>query len=208
MEAELTRIKAQRLAHLKEHASHLKPIPFLTTNTAHISPTKMDHLNQHINRDKTVCSFMAILRDINKSIEIEAGIYEFALVTSTTRNYVDSVTPNVYTSKVDDLLQNLDPFNEDISNHTLRKAITQGHIKPQAIAFMTPQELHPERWAFLVKKLHLKEENKKNVAVTDLYECRKCKKRRCRVMELQTRSADEPMTQIITCVSCGHEMRQ
>lgn len=44
-------------------------------------------------------------------------------------------------------------------------------------------------------------------ARTDLFTCSKCKKRDCSYFELQTRSADEPMTVFVTCLTCGHRWR-
>jgi transcription elongation factor S-II len=42
---------------------------------------------------------------------------------------------------------------------------------------------------------------------TDLFTCSKCKKRDCSYFELQTRSADEPMTIFASCLVCGHRWR-
>jgi DNA-directed RNA polymerase subunit M/transcription elongation factor TFIIS len=43
---------------------------------------------------------------------------------------------------------------------------------------------------------------------TDQFKCRRCGKRECTYYELQTRSADEPMTCFISCLNCGKEWRQ
>jgi len=40
-------------------------------------------------------------------------------------------------------------------------------------------------------------------AVTDEFQCGKCKKRRCTYTQKQTRSADEPMTTFVLCLECG-----
>ena len=34
--------------------------------------------------------------------------------------------------------------------------------------------------------------------------CFKCKKRKCSYYQMQTRSADEPMTTFVTCLLCGN----
>lgn len=39
---------------------------------------------------------------------------------------------------------------------------------------------------------------------TDLLKCGKCNKRNCTYNQLQTRSADEPMTTFVMCNECGH----
>lgn len=42
---------------------------------------------------------------------------------------------------------------------------------------------------------------------TDLYRCGKCQQRKCTYFEMQTRSADEPMTCFITCLNCGNRWK-
>lgn len=43
--------------------------------------------------------------------------------------------------------------------------------------------------------------------VTDLLKCGKCKKRNCTYNQLQTRSADEPMTTFVLCNECGNRWK-
>ena len=38
---------------------------------------------------------------------------------------------------------------------------------------------------------------------TDAYTCGRCFKKECTYYQLQTRSADEPMTTFVTCLNCG-----
>lgn len=202
----IRKIKEKQLINLKEYASHIKSIPFLTTHIDSIDTEKIILLRKYINRDLVIYTFAQILQDITSAILLEAGIYEYTLVTGTMRNHIDSILPNIYESKFDDILQNINE-NTDLNNHTLRKAIRNRTINAQQVAFMSPQDLHPDRWELLVQKHKRKEENKKNIAVTDLYQCRKCKERKCRMIELQTRSSDEPMTQFVTCLNCYHVMK-
>ena len=35
-------------------------------------------------------------------------------------------------------------------------------------------------------------------------QCGRCKQRKCTSYDLQTRSADEPMTTFVTCLNCGN----
>jgi len=44
-------------------------------------------------------------------------------------------------------------------------------------------------------------------AATDEFKCYKCQKRQCTYYQLQTRSADEPMTTFITCLNCGNRWK-
>ena len=43
---------------------------------------------------------------------------------------------------------------------------------------------------------------------TDLLKCGKCLKSNCTYNQLQTRSADEPMTTFVMCNECGHRYDQ
>lgn len=46
-----------------------------------------------------------------------------------------------------------------------------------------------------------------DLAQGDMFECPKCHKRKTTFYEMQTRSADEPMTVFITCINCKHRWR-
>ena len=44
-------------------------------------------------------------------------------------------------------------------------------------------------------------------ATTDQFQCGKCRQRKCQYYQMQTRSADEPMTTFVTCVNCGNRWK-
>ena len=73
------------------------------------------------------------------------------------------------------------------------------------IAFFSPHELFPNKWKKLIDRKNLIEYKKENIATTDIFECYKCNKRKCSVYQLQTRSADEPMTTFVNCQVCGNK---
>lgn len=47
----------------------------------------------------------------------------------------------------------------------------------------------------------------KATAETEIFQCSRCKERKCTYYQLQTRSCDEPMTTFVACVACGHKWR-
>jgi transcription elongation factor S-II len=84
--------------------------------------------------------------------------------------------------------------------------IKYGLWEPQEIISMSSQLLFPELWETILlnnaKKLAMigKEQNQQG---TDIFRCGKCKKNNCTYFQMQTRSADEPMTTFVTCLECG-----
>ena len=73
-------------------------------------------------------------------------------------------------------------------------------IVPKTIAFLTPQELYPSFYA------HTKELSPEDVE-DGLFQCKKCMSKKTTYYSLQTRSADEPMTNFITCVVCKNRWK-
>lgn len=44
-------------------------------------------------------------------------------------------------------------------------------------------------------------------ATTDMFRCGRCKQRKTTYYQMQTRSADEPMTTFVTCVNCDNRWK-
>jgi transcription elongation factor S-II len=99
----------------------------------------------------------------------------------------------------------------NLKNPIFLEQINNGEITYQMLAYMTHQEMNPERWKKLIDEKIKRDENKYNTeniqASTDMFTCRKCKSKRCTYYELQTRSADEPATIFVTCLDCGKNMK-
>lgn len=57
------------------------------------------------------------------------------------------------------------------------------------------------------QNLHNTQAAKDSQAETDQFKCGKCQQRKCKYYQLQTRSADEPMTTFVTCVNCGNRWK-
>jgi DNA-directed RNA polymerase subunit M/transcription elongation factor TFIIS len=189
------------------NASEVGTLKFLTENISGIDKQNITYLDENVDRSLTINKLATALKDIDVAIQLEAGIFEFTIVYSTMKNYMASIMSAIYIDKLNDIIINLDE-NNVIQNKTLKNDLLNGKINPQLLAFLRPQDLHPEGWDELVRKCNLKEEKKKNIAVTDLYMCSKCKGRRCKMMEIQSRAADESMTKFITCIDCYHVMKR
>ena len=98
----------------------------------------------------------------------------------------------------------------NLKNDIIVEKLKQNVIKPHEVSFMTHVELLPEKWKQEIQDKKLRLENKffpKIEASTDNFTCGKCKTKACTYYQLQTRSADEPMTTFVTCTQCGNRWK-
>lgn len=170
---------------------------FRTENSKDIN-IKLLKFAEKIKRYDTIIRLTHILFDIDKADEIEKGIFEFSLLHVTIHGLEYKTVNSIYNDKVFDILYNL----SDPTNKTLLKYINKGHIKPYGVAFLSPQQLNPDRWKDILEKKKFIQDTENNMATTDRYRCRKCGERKAKVTELQIRSADEPSSLFITCLVC------
>jgi DNA-directed RNA polymerase subunit M/transcription elongation factor TFIIS len=115
----------------------------------------------------------------------------------------------LYASKAKSLVANLDPASY-VRNDKLVQRLADGEFAPHALAAMNPENVHPNRWRRVVELKMRRDEyisNAKPMAMTEQFQCGRCKKRECSYMELQMRSCDEPASLFIQCLSCGHRWR-
>jgi transcription elongation factor S-II len=145
---------------------------------------------------------------------LEKGIYEssfnYAARNHVARSWKSAIFIEIYRQNVRSVLSNIHP-ESPVKNPRLLSRVLEGEFKLGDIPTMTSYEMYPEKWFELKDKLLQREqkilEGNKSRA-TDQFKCRRCHKRECTYYELQTRSADEPMTCFISCLNCGKEWRQ
>ena len=100
-------------------------------------------------------------------------------------------------------------FNFDKSE-SLRESVKTGKIKSAELMNFEPNELWAKGpYAKAVEKKIFKElqkqrlENEALRGVEGFFTCGKCKSKKTTYYQLQTRSADEPMTTFVSCLNCG-----
>ena len=98
------------------------------------------------------------------------------------------------------------------NNVDLKQKINNGDVSPEYLVTCDPKELAPEH---LKKKMEeIAKQNLFNAqgatlerSVTDRFTCGKCKEKKVSYYQLQTRSADEPLTTFCTCEVCGNRWK-
>jgi DNA-directed RNA polymerase subunit M/transcription elongation factor TFIIS len=101
--------------------------------------------------------------------------------------------------------------NSYVKNTELFQRYKDGLVTFADICSMDSYQLFESHWKdhFIQQQLQEKRQLEGNRAMaTDRFLCTRCWKRECTYYEMQTRSADEPMTIFITCVNCGKHWRQ
>lgn len=119
----------------------------------------------------------------------------------------DGVTA-AYKSKIRSLFVNL----KDKNNPSLRESIVSGELQVEKFTKMTSQEMASEERKAADNKIRAENFHNSLAAAeqqaeTDAFQCSRCKQRKCRYRQAQTRSADEPMTTFVTCTNCGNRWK-
>eukprot|EP00301_Raphidiophrys_heterophryoidea_P012242 c1864_g1_i1.p1 GENE.c1864_g1_i1~~c1864_g1_i1.p1 ORF type:complete len:227 (-),score=68.26 c1864_g1_i1:61-741(-) len=117
---------------------------------------------------------------------------------------------NKYKDKFRQLVFNL----KNKRNTTLRTRVRLGsELNAKQLCAMTSKELADDQQKQEIKVMEddlMKQALDASTlrATTTQFKCGKCRKRECTYFELQTRSADEPMTVFVQCQSCGNKWKQ
>ena len=161
-----------------------------------------------IDRVSSINQINKYVDDLYLSDNIEMGLFEYSLLHVTMKKLDHLFVQNVYEHKLHSICVNLDENNSRIQNKTLLKSIKNGDLKPYIIAFLKPEQMHPEIWESFKQKQLREDDAMYNPDTTDEYECARCKERKSTVEYIQLRGADEPPTKFITCVVCGLTITQ
>lgn len=148
-----------------------------------------------------------ILENEKHSSNLEKGIFNYALKEANNRKVVKK-WDNQYFVQI--YLDRLRSIYLNLKNPEILDQIKNETIQAHTVAFMTHQEMRPDKWKELIEEKAKKDKNKfeTNVeASTDTFTCRKCKSNKCTYYQMQTRSADEPMTTFVTCIECGQRWK-
>lgn len=104
-------------------------------------------------------------------------------------------------------------FNLKDPNNNLLTRLKSEEVKVTEVVQMKPYELNPHGvYAVTREKLKVQEQHKlalnsENENYEGMFKCGKCKSRKTTYFQMQTRSADEPMTTFVTCMSCNNRWK-
>ena len=125
-------------------------------------------------------------------------------------DWANRVFWNTYRSKAISLYENLRTDGPVANTQNWAKKLVKGEVEPKAFVEMPAEELCPTRWKAALDKMIEAEIllYSKNVSAAIYLYCSRCKKKsKCDYYQMQTRSADEPMTTFVTCLECDREWK-
>ncbi|KAJ1962932.1 transcription elongation factor TFIIS [Dispira parvispora] len=132
-----------------------------------------------------------------RAVSVEQNVYdEFQAVSAD------------YKGKVRTLFLNL----KNKANPKLREDVVSGEIPIGRFCSMTKEEMASEERRDKDRLIHEVNMSKARsvgpvAAETDQFKCGRCKQRKCTYFQMQTRSADEPMTTFVTCTNCQNRWK-
>tara|TARA_B100001059_G_scaffold195190_1_gene199613 strand:- start:199 stop:711 length:513 start_codon:yes stop_codon:yes gene_type:complete len=155
-----------------------------------------------------ICNNLNVLiSDDNISLNLEKGIYNYSIDHANKLNVVKK-WDNIYFVKI--YLDRVRTIRINLKNDNVKNLIISKDIKAHTLAYMSHQEMQPDKWEALIQEKKIRDDNKyepKLEASTDNFKCWKCKSNKCTYYQLQTRSADEPMTTFVNCLDCGNRWK-
>jgi len=166
------------------------------------------------NRFKYVKLLNNVVNDIQLSRKIEKSIYNYTIDLSKEKNILrrwdNIIFKKLYISKIRSIYTNL-KSDSYIQNKDFLQKIKSDDFNINNISKLSVYDIYPENWRDLImiksKRDKIKYEFKPE-SMSSQYVCRKCKSRETSYYEVQTRSADEPMTQFITCLNCYNHWKR
>ena len=182
--------------------------------------SEMEHAShvdaEHPLRDRTqaVIALKLSMLPISDQVTLEIGIFRSTMETCRMnecwRRWENPEFQAHYEVIARRTITNLDPVSY-VKNKDLLPSVLSKTLSIEEVPFLPMTELFPEKWKSRVEHQVKQEtqalEGEKDMA-TDMFKCTRCGKRQCTYYELQTRSADEPMTIFIRCIPCGKQWRQ
>lgn len=131
--------------------------------------------------------------------EIERGVYDKSIKSIKTVNnpWENNKFLTEYSTTARKIIDNLNNKN---NGNTIVQKIKMEIWNPYDLAEIDHKELYAELWTSLKKPIEDGGELHENYV--GLFKCKKCKSYKTTYYQLQTRSADEPMTTFVTCINC------
>ncbi len=139
--------------------------------------------------------------------EIEKSCYNKTIKEAQNHNircvWTNDMFVKLYHSMCYKVATNIDVNSSVQSNYVINK-IEKKTIDLFSIANRPSQELCPDKYKNILKKINNRTNLKRNIKSSELYKCGKCKRNQCTTERRYNRSLDEGVNLMVHCLFCGH----
>lgn len=157
-------------------------------------------------RSKVIDMLQAIVDNKAMASNIEKSIFNWSISKSRLYNDVPSWENLSFVARYKHKALAITRNLKNTQTHLLDR-LKRGFVQSVTLVDMTPDEIWPGGpWDLKRQELLAKELSKIGKVETPsdgLFTCAKCKSKKTTYYQLQTRSADEPMTTFVTCLNCN-----
>jgi len=144
------------------------------------------------------------------ALNLERGIFNYIKTRFMIKEtFWNSHFQNLYLNRAVAVYNNLNPQSYLQNVNLIKRFLSKEFTEFQLAAFQ-PHEMFPERWKEIMDTYSIdvsKEVYKLDTNIEGMFKCGKCKTNKTSYYQLQTRSADEPLTTFVSCHNCGHKWK-
>ena len=165
-------------------------------------------------RERIIENFTILFESKDMAVEFERymlqNVVDSAKKDSYEVDWSNRTFWNMYRNRAISLYENINPTSYVKNDQNLLDKIKNGELSLKTVAEMTPIDLCPSRWKESIEKIIETEKKlystQKSASI--FMWCSSCKKKaKCDYYQLQTRSADEPMTTFVNCLECSKKWK-
>lgn len=176
--------------------------------SVHFDPDELAENSGKLNSTSTDACTQSAHHTYLYAKNLEQGVYNWsikeAICRKVLRKWSNPYFVHIYLNRLRTVLYNI------AQEGFVPEQVRTGKIHPHVFAHMTHQEMMMEIWDDRMKRNAKKNEHRYETNVsgaTNTFTCRKCRMKECTYYQMQTRSADEPMTTFVTCLSCDNRWK-
>jgi DNA-directed RNA polymerase subunit M/transcription elongation factor TFIIS len=165
-------------------------------------------------RDKAIENFTELLENHDLAVSLENSVLHVvsdqALKEGIDVDWTNKVFWSMYRNRAVSVYENLRKNGYVHNSENWIDKLKSEEVTPRVFAEMTAVDMCPYRWKASIERII--EMEKKLYTRKDggsiMMFCSRCKKQaKCDYYQLQTRSADEPMTTFVTCLECDRRWK-
>lgn len=195
----------------EEEVVHVKPVHTVKHATVKSKNVFVDCAI----RTKVIENFTELFEDQTLATDFETALLksvsELANRESIDKDWSNKIFWNLYRNKAVSLYENLRGNESYVQNQgNWLEKLKNKELDCQTFVDMTAMDICPQRWKAMIEKI-IETEKKlysKNDSASIVIWCSGCKKKsKCTYYQMQTRSADEPMTTFVTCLECDKKWK-